>query len=77
MLRSYRSNLTSYISSLGQLITFLLTPFSTRHISHFPALFFSLNSMHCFQTRFGKDERIQNQTVMLSFSFKTVPPLIA
>ena len=33
--------------------------------------------MHFFQTRFGKDERIQNQTEMLSFSFKTVPPLIA
>ena len=58
-------------------ITFLLTPSSTRHTSTFPALFFSLNSMHFFQTRFGKDERIQNQTVMLSSSFKTVPPLIA
>ena len=59
------------------MITFFLNPSSTRHISNLPALFFSLNSMHCFQTRFGKDERIQNQTVMLSSSFKTVPPLIA
>ena len=73
-----RKAATLFLSRTQMNVTFWRCPDSlTCHVSTFPELFTSLNSMHFFQTRFGKEERIQNQTRILSPFLRTVPPFIA